>query len=478
MKRTKILATIGPASESEETLTKMVKAGLNAVRCNFSHGSAEDHKQRIKMIRRVAKKLGVTIGILGDLQGPKIRVAKFKNKEVLLQKGVEFILDADQPDDSGDVKSVGIDYKDLPNDVKKGDTLLLDDGKVILTVKKVDGNKVFTTVTVGGVLSNNKGINKKGGGLTAPALTDKDKRDIKLAAELEVDYLAVSFPRDGKDMEYARQLIKEAGWEYASLVSKIERVEAVANVDEIIDASDAVMIARGDLAVEVGQENVPAIQKMIIEKTREKDKIAITATQMMESMINSPTPTRAEVSDVANAVLDGTDVVMLSAETAAGDYPVETIQHMSRTCEAAEKSDLVSIVKKMNIEREYERIDTAVAMAAVNLANHLSVKAIVSLTESGASTRWMSRLNTRLPIYGLTRNKDTKGRMTLFRGVEPIQFDSTRMPRFYVNRSAVEELVKRGVVQEGDWVILTSGDHMGLHGGTNKIKVVQVGNVV
>ncbi|MCF6765176.1 pyruvate kinase [Thiotrichales bacterium 19S3-7] len=478
MKRTKVLATIGPASESEEVLSKMIKAGLNAVRCNFSHGSADDHRQRIKLIRKVAKKMGVTIGILGDLQGPKIRVSKFKDKKVLLEKGAEFTLDADQSVDSGDAKSVGIDYKALPQDVKKGDVLLLDDGKVVLTVKSVNGNKVLTEVTVGGILSNNKGINKQGGGLTAPALTEKDKEDIILAAELEVDYLAVSFPRDGKDMDEARTLIKEAGWEYASLVSKIERVEAVTNIDEIIDASDAVMIARGDLAVEVGQENVPAIQKMIIEKTREKDKIAITATQMMESMISCPTPTRAEVSDVANAVLDGTDVVMLSAETAAGDYPVETIQQMSRTCEAAEKSDLVSIVKKMNIERQYERVDTAVAMAAVYLANHISVKAIVSLTESGASTRWMSRLNTKLPIYGLTRNKDTKGRMTLFRGVEPIQFDSTRMPRFYVNRSAVEELVKRGVVQEGDWVILTSGDHMGLHGGTNKIKVVQVGNVV
>lgn len=477
-KRTKVLATIGPACESEDVLRQMIQAGLNAVRCNFSHGKADDHRERIKLVRRVAKKMGVTIGILGDLQGPKIRVSKFKDKQVILEKGAEFILDADQSVDSGDIKSVGIDYKDLPKDVKKDDILLLDDGKVVLTVKSVKGNQVITEVTVGGILSNNKGINKQGGGLTAPALTEKDKEDIKLAAELEVDYLAVSFPRDGKDMDEARKLITEAGWEYASLVSKVERVEAVENIDEIIDASDAVMIARGDLAVEVGQENVPAIQKMIIQKTREKDKIAITATQMMESMINAPTPTRAEVSDVANAVLDGTDVVMLSAETAAGNYPVETIQHMSRTCLAAEQSDLVSIVSKTNIERYYDRVDTAVAMAAVYLANHINVKAIVSLTESGSSTRWMSRLNTQLPIYGLTRNKDTQGRMTLFRGVEPISFDSTRMPRFYVNRSAVEELVKRGFVQEGDWVILTSGDHMGLHGGTNKIKVVQVGNVV
>ncbi|MCF6807766.1 pyruvate kinase [Thiotrichales bacterium 19S9-12] len=477
-KRTKILATIGPASESEEVLTQMIKAGLNAVRCNFSHGSHDDHRARIKLIRKIAKKLGVTIGILGDLQGPKIRVSRFKNKKIDLKKGNEFILDADQSVDSGDEKSVGIDYKALPKDVKKGDILLLDDGKVILTVKKVTGNKVLTEVTVGGPLSNNKGINKQGGGLTAPALTDKDKEDIKLAAELEVDYLAVSFPRDDNDMNEARKLIEEAGWRHASLVAKVERVEAVENIDRIVEASDAIMIARGDLAVEVGQENVPAIQKMIISKTRQQDKVAITATQMMESMITSPTPTRAEVSDVANAVLDGTDVVMLSAETAAGEYPVETIEQMSKTCQAAEQSDLVSIVKKPKANKAVERIDSAIALSAVFLANHVNVKAIISLTESGSTARLMSRINTHLPIYGLTRNQDTKGRMTLYRGVEPIDFDSTRMPRFYVNRSAVEELVKRGAVQEGDWVLLTSGDHMGVLGGTNKIKVVQVGNVV
>lgn len=477
-KRTKILATIGPASESEKVLRQMIAEGLNAVRFNFSHGSADDHRMRAKLVRKIADELGVTIGILGDLQGPKIRVSRFKNKKINLKKGAEFTLDADQDVDSGDEKSVGIDYKNLPKDVKTGDILLLDDGKVVLTVKSVSGNKVLTEVTVAGPLSNNKGINKLGGGLTAPALTKKDKEDIKLAAEIEVDYLAVSFPRDGKDMQQARDLIKKAGWDKASLVAKVERVEAVKNIDDIIDQSDAIMIARGDLAVEVSQENVPAIQKMIIRKTREKDKVTITATQMMESMITQASPTRAEVSDVANAVLDGSDVVMLSAETAAGDYPVETIRHMSKICQASEESDLVRISKKKNIERQYDRADEAVAMAAVYLANHINVKAIVSLTESGSTARWMSRLNTNLPIYGLTRNNDTKGRMTLYRGVEPISFDSTRMPRFYVNRSAIDELVKRNYVKEGDWVILTSGDHMGVLGGTNKIKVVQVGNVV
>jgi pyruvate kinase len=477
MKRTKILATIGPASESEDVLRGMIRAGLNAVRCNFSHGTPDDHKKRVDLIRKVSKEEGVPIGILADLQGPKIRVAKFKDKSVNLEQGKSFILDASMNKEDGDINAVGIDYKELPNDVEKGDILLLDDGKIILTVDKVDGTKVVTKVTVGGTLSNNKGINKKGGGLTAPALTEKDKEDIKTAAMIGVDYIAVSFPRDGKDMEYARKLAEEAG-SRAGLVAKMERTEAIQNMDEIIDASDAIMVARGDLAVEIGDENVPSVQKSLIRRTREKDKIAITATQMMESMITCSTPTRAEVSDVANAVLDGTDAVMLSAESAAGQYPVEAVAAMTRVCVAAEKSELVHIVAKNNIERQYDRVDEAVALSAIYLANHIEAKAIISLTESGSTTRWMSRINTNLPIFALTRNKDTIGRVTLYRGVTPVEFDSTRMPRFYVNRSAADELLKRGIVKEGDFCLLTSGDHMGMHGGTNKIKIVQIGNIV
>lgn len=477
MRRTKILATIGPASETPEVLRKMIKAGLNAVRCNFSHGTADDHRKRVQMIRDLAKEMGVPIGILADLQGPKIRVAKFENGKVTLEKGAEFTLDAEMDSEKGNQLTVGIDYKELPNDVNKGDILILDDGKIVLTVKKVNGLKVVCTVTAGGVLSNNKGINKKGGGLTAPALTEKDKEDIKTAASLHVDYVAVSFPRDGDDLRYARQLLKDQDCN-AGIVAKVERTEAVDNIDDIIMASDAVMVARGDLAVEIGDENVPAIQKMIINRTRELDKIAITATQMMESMISCPTPTRAEVSDVANAVLDGTDVVMLSAESAAGDYPVEAIATMDRVIKAAEQSSLLTIVTKSNIERGYKKVDEAVAISAVYLANHVEAKALLSLTESGSTALWMSRINTDLPIFALTRNKDTIGRMTLYRGVMPIEFDSTRMPKFYVNRSAIDELVKRKVVKEEDWIVLTSGDHMGVLGGTNKIKVVQVGNVL
>ena len=477
MRRTKILATIGPASESKAVLSKMVKAGVNAVRCNFSHGTADDHRKRVQLVREVAKTQGVHIGILADLQGPKIRVAKFKDKRVVLKKGADFILDADMDREAGDEKAVGIDYKALPKDVTKGDILLLDDGKIVLVVDEVRGNKVHCKVKVGGKLSNNKGINKKGGGLTAPALTEKDKEDIKTAAMLEVDYVAVSFPRDRKDLEYARKLLTEAGSK-AGIVAKVERAEAVSNIEAIIQASDAVMVARGDLAVEIGDENVPAVQKMIIRRARQMDKIAITATQMMESMIHSSAPTRAEVSDVANAVLDGTDAVMLSAESAAGSYPVETVSVMARVCEAAENNDLVDIVSRDTMSNNHERIDESVANAAVYLANHVKAKAIISLTESGSTALWMSRINTRLPIYALSRNTSTLGKMTLCRGVVPIEFDSTRMARFYVNREASLELEKRKAVKQGDWIILTSGDHMGVHGGTNKIKVIQVGNVV
>ena len=477
MKRTKILATIGPASESKTVLSQMVKAGVNAVRCNFSHGTADDHRKRVQLIREVAKEQGVHIGILADLQGPKIRVAKFTKGSVELKKGDSFVLDAEMDKDAGDQKAVGIDYKELPNDVERNDTLLLDDGKIVLTVAKVSGSQVHCKVAVGGKLSNNKGINKKGGGLTAPALTEKDKEDIKTAAALEVDFVAVSFPRDGQDIECARQLVQEAGCN-AGIVAKVERTEAVDNIEEVIQASDAIMVARGDLAVEIGDENVPAVQKMIIRRTRQLDKIAITATQMMESMISNSTPTRAEVSDVANAVLDGTDAVMLSAESAAGDYPVEAVAAMSRACEAAENSNLVDIVSKELVKRDHDRVDEAVANAAVHVANHVDAKAIISLTESGSTALWMSRINTHLPIYALSRNRTTLGKMTLYRGVVPIEFDSTRMARFYVNREAALELEKRGIVSQGDWMVLTSGDHMGVHGGTNKIKLIQAGNVV
>jgi len=472
MRRTKILATLGPSSESREALTAMIKAGVNAVRCNFSHGNAEEHRKRVDLIRSIAKEQDTYVGILGDLQGPKIRLSKFKNGSEMLKKDQKFILDSDLGVNDGNDKTVGIDYKELIQDIKPKDILLVDDGKIILEVESVKGNKATTKVVVGGKVSNNKGINKKGGGLTAPALTDKDKEDIKIAAMLQVDFLAVSFVRDGKDMVYARKLVNEAGWDPA-MVSKIERAEAILtdNLKAIVDASDLVMVARGDLAVEIGDENVPAAQKLIINTARQNDKGSITATQMMESMINSSSPTRAEASDVANAVFDGTDTVMLSAETAVGEYPVDTIEAMSRICISAEESKYSHMVKKAKIANCI-RVDQAVSVAAVEIANKIDAKGLIVLTEGGDTSRWMSRVNTNLPIYALSRNSTTLGAMTLFRGVVPIFFDSTRMSKLYVNRSACMELETRKLVKEGDILVLTSGDSMGVHGSSNKIKVI------
>lgn len=472
MRRTKILATLGPASENEDILRQMIAAGLNAVRCNFSHGTHEDHAKRIELVRRIAKEEGKVIGILADLQGPKIRVSKFKNKSVVLKNGDTFALDASLSGDVGDETQVGIDYKELPKDVSPGNTLLLDDGKIVLKVLSTDGVRVITEVMEGGTLSNNKGINKMGGGLTAPALTDKDKADILFLGTTEVDYVAISFPRDAEDIKEARRLLEQAGSK-AAIIAKIERTEAVDNIIEIINVSDGVMVARGDLAVEIGEEYVPGVQKNIIQQARTFDKLVITATQMMESMIESSTPTRAEVSDVANAVLDGTDAVMLSAETAAGKFPVKVIKEMDKICRAAEQHPSTRI-SKHRVECHFNRVDEAIAMAAMYAANHLDVQAIVAMTESGATPLWMSRISSALPIYGLTPNAATMGKMTLYRGVEPLPFHPRQHASDKVNTAALHELVKRQVVKSGERVLLTFGDHVGLHGGTNQIKIVEV----
>lgn len=477
MRRTKILATIGPASESKEVLGDMMRAGLNAVRCNFSHGTADDHQKRVSLVREVAADLGKRIGILADLQGPKIRIGAFIDDEITLNDGDTFILDANMAEDQGTQVAVGLAYKSLPHEVSTNDRLLLDDGRLILQVKSVEkDSQVVCEVIVGGVLKNAKGINKEGGGLSAPALTDKDRADIITAAGLGVDYVAVSFPRDAKDIELARSLVQKAGSK-AGIVAKIERIEAVGNIDEIIKASDAVMVARGDLAVEIGDENVPGVQKKIIERARALDCVVITATQMMESMITSPSPTRAEVSDVANAVLDGTDAVMLSAESATGAYPVKAIEVMDKICLSAEQHEIKSL-RSSDKSSCFARVDEAIAMSSIYVANHLNVKALISLTESGSTALWMSRINSKLPIYALTRNESTRGLMTLCRGVEPVYFDSTSMRKKDVNPEAVQVLVDKQVVATGDLVILTSGDHMGMHGGTNKMKVLEVGKVI
>ncbi|MCW5588536.1 MAG: pyruvate kinase [Legionellales bacterium] len=475
LRRTKIIATLGPATDDPMVLENMIKAGLDVVRLNFSHGSKEDHAKRIQMVRELAKKHQKHISVLSDLQGPKIRIARFKNNKITLKKGAKFILDANLEVNAGDELQVGIDYKELPNDVRAGDILLLNDGLMEFVVDKVHDQKIYCEVLVDGELSNNKGINRQGGGLSAKALTDKDKADLNIAVELGTDYLALSFPRNAEDVLEAKQLLTQAG-STAGVIAKVERVEAITAIDEIIDASDGVMVARGDLGVEIGDAELPAVQKHIIHQCRYRNKPVITATQMMESMIANPIPTRAEVFDVANAVLDGTDCVMLSAETATGHNPVKVIQAMSRICLGAEKNR-INLQSRNRMEVEIKRFDEAIAMSTMYCANHYNIKSIIALTESGSTPLWMSRIRSGIPIYGLTRSDQTLQKINLYRGVYPVKFDLSTMSPEEVNRAAVAELEKRNIVQKGDWVIITRGDLLGQHGHTNSLKIVEVGNV-
>lgn len=471
-RRTKIVATLGPASSDYETIKALLEAGVNMVRMNFSHGVAHDHQQRAELVRTAAKELDIEVAILADLQGPKIRIARFKDKKVVLKEGQKFILDGDLDLQSGDEHQVGIDYKELPQDVTSGDKLLLDDGRVVFVVDSVEGNKVYCTVEVGGTLSNNKGINKEGGGLSAPALTDKDKIDLKTAVAMNIDYIAISFPRSADDMHYARKLVKEAGGK-CGLVAKIERIEALPVLDEIINASDAIMVARGDLGVEIGDAELPAAQKHMIQRARALNKTVITATQMMESMIENSIPTRAEVFDVANAVLDGTDAVMLSAETASGKHPVLVVEAVARICLSAERQPLAQ-KSGHRIECVFNRIDEAVAMSTMYAANHMEIKAIIAFTESGYTPLLMSRIRSGIPIYALCPTESGCRKMCLYRGVYPIVFDDSGMDDHEVNRIAINKLEERGIVQAGDNVIITRGEKMGVIGSTNTMKILTV----
>lgn len=472
LRRTKIVATLGPASRDPKVLDRMIEAGVDVVRLNFSHGSAEEHIQAAELVRSLAKTRGRAVGVLVDLQGPKIRIGRFKDGKVTLKEGERFILDADCA--LGDATRVGLDYPDLVQDVSRGATLLLDDGRIELWVEEVEGSQVICKVVRGGVLSNNKGINRKGGGLSAAALTDKDIEDIKTAAQLKADYLAVSFPRSAADMQQAREILRAAGGR-AWLLAKIERAEAIDALPEILDASDAIMVARGDLGVEVGDAAVPALQKKMIRMARERNKLTITATQMMESMIASPIPTRAEVSDVANAVLDGTDAVMLSAETAVGKYPIEAIAAMHRVCIEAEKEVERPQFPLKAAEGGIVRVDEAIAKSAAFIALHLNVKAIAAMTQSGSTALWTSRISTHVPIYALTPEVETRRKVTLFRGVYPINFRPSSNDRDQLLAEAEEELRRRGAVRNGDLILLTIGEPIGKPGGTNTLKIVRVG---
>lgn len=471
---TKIVATLGPASSDPALLEQMIRAGVSVVRLNFSHGTAQDHIDRARLVREAAARAGLEVGIMADLQGPKIRVGKFAGNKVQLQNGQKFVLDADRTE-PGDGHAVGLDYKELPQDVTVGDVLLLADGLIVMEVEAVKGQAVHCTVVQGGELSNNKGINKKGGGLTAPALTAKDMEDIKTAMSFQADYVAVSFPQSAADMELARQLCNVAAAEYKhkpQLIAKIERAEAIPNLEEILRASDSIMVARGDLAIEVGNAAVPALQKRMIKLAREMDKTVITATHMMESMIHNPMPTRAEVSDVANAVLDGSDAVMTSAETAAGKFPLETVTEMAAICVAAEGAEEVKLDADFT-GKTFARIDQSIAMGALFTAYHLGAKALVALTDSGSTALWMSRHRIHIPIYALTPRVTTQRKMTLYRNVTPLLMD-TSADRDTALEQAEKHLKARGIVQSGDIYVITCGEPMGAPGGTNMLKICRV----
>lgn len=471
---TKIVATIGPASSDPEILKQMVLAGVDVVRLNFSHGKAQDHIDRAHLVREVAAACGREVAIMADLQGPKIRIGKFENSKINLERGSKFILDANC--ELGNNAQVGLDYKELPRDIRANDVLLLNDGLIVLIVDRVNGSSIYTTVKIGGELSNNKGINRLGGGLSAPALTAKDMEDIKTAMSFQADYVAVSFPKSPSDMIMARQLANiagEANKHKPQMIAKIERAEAIPLLQEILDASDGIMVARGDLAVEVGNAAVPALQKRMIKMARASNKLAITATQMMESMIVNAVPTRAEVSDVANAVLDGTDAVMTSAETASGKYPVETVEAMSAICLEAEKSDVVKLdADFLNVT--FTRIDQSIAYGALFTAYHLRVKAIVALTESGSTALWMSRHSIDIPIFAITPSLSTQRKAALLRNVRALELAGGH-DREASLKAVQDLLLEKGLVQNGDMVVLTWGEPMGQVGGTNALKIMKIG---
>ena len=475
-RQTKIIATIGPSTDSEDSIRGLIKAGVDVMRLNFSHSDKKTHIKRCKLARDISSQMKYHVGIMGDLQGPKIRIGKFKESSVMLENGKKFIIDSSHDIEAGDKDIVGTDYVELVKDITSKDSLLLDDGRIELKVKSIKGSQIVTEVVNGGLLYDCKGINKKGGGLSAPAIGEKDFEDIKLAAEIGVDYLAVSFTKTKEDIIQARKLLKEAGGN-GSIVAKIERSEAINNIDEIIEEADAIMIARGDLGVEIGDAQLPAVQKELITKARSKNKVVIIATQMMESMITNSIPTRAEVFDVANAVLDGTDAVMLSSETAMGDHPVQAVEAMGRICEGSEIENSAFLTNDTQ-KKSCLRTDEAIALACMQTAENIKAQAIAALTESGKTALWMSRVNHTIPIFALTTHIDTLRKVTLYRGVYPAHLKTINTNHAQVNKDAINVLTNLGVAKDNDLVIITKGDLAGIQGGTNAMKIVKVGHLV
>ena len=471
LRRTKIVATLGPACSAPETLRAMLAAGVDVLRINFSHADAT-FVQTIATARQIATELNRPLAIMADLQGPKIRIGRFKNNFITLVDGQKFTLSCGGDTASGDETGVAVIYPDLCNELAVNDRLLLDDGLIELAVTAVKSPLIECVVIEGGVLSNNKGINRKGGGLAAGALTDKDRIDMAAAVVAGVDYIILSFVKDASDIRSTRQLLKKLGAKYIPIVAKIERTEALEHLEEIIYEADAIMVARGDLGVEIGAAEVPAIQKRIIEQTRRLNKIVITATQMMESMIKLPQPTRAEVSDVANAILDGTDAVMLSAETASGLYPVKVITMVDKICISAEKHAAFFFHDGQE-SCSYQRADQAIAMATMHVANHFPIKAIIALTESGSTPLWMSRLSSTVPIFAISDNEGTVRKLSLVNNVYPLFFDYRHMKGKDINQQVVNHMLKKGLVAKDTYVLLTHGTTIGKPGGTNCMEIVR-----
>ena len=476
MRRTKIIATLGPATDKPGMLEKLMVAGVDVFRLNYSHQTHDDHERRMKEIRRLSLKHKHAVAIIADLQGPKIRIEHFKNGKIQLREGANFKINTGLARDAGDETQVGVSYKELSKDVKADDKLMVDDGRIVLHVKTVDEHIIDCEVITGGELSDNKGINLQGGGLSASAVTDKDIEDMNHAAAIKVDFIAISFPRDAEDIKKARKMMGECGC-MAQIIAKIERAEALNHIEEIIEASDAIMIARGDLGVEIGDAALPPVQKSLIKMARDMDRAVITATQMMESMIEHKIPTRAEVFDIANAVIDGTDAVMLSGETSIGHYPDKAVESMSRICEEAEKQRSVR-VSDHRLNQRFETAPEAIAMSSMYSANHIGAKAICALTETGGTCLWMSRISSGIPIFAFTRHTATRRRVALYRGVYPMKFDITHTDPLEANKQMIEQLIEQGAVEDGDFVIITKGDLRGRRGGTNNMKIIQVGQAL
>ena len=473
-RQAKIIATLGPATDSYDSMSRLLKAGVDVVRLNLSHG---DHKQleaRVKMVKQISEDLHRPIAMMFDLQGPKIRIANFDEGSVHLKRGDEFtlVVGMSKP---GNKNCVGVTYLKLAKDCKKGDMLLLDDGRITMQVKKISGNNLTCKVVNGGVLKDRKGLNKKGGGLSTNSITTKDKQDIKIAVKLGADYIAVSFVRSAEDIRIARRLITKAGGD-AHIIAKIETAEAVKNHEDllaIVKESDGTMIARGDLGVEIGETQLIGMQKNLIAMCRANYRIAITATQMMETMIENPLPTRAEVFDVANAVLDGTDAVMLSAETASGKHPHLVVETMGRICLGADsyhgESDPLALESSKS--PKIERINRAIAMAAVRTAHSIDgVVALVSLTESGSTALYMSRTNTAIPIYGLSSHHKALRKMMLYRDVVPLYFEQ---PPEQAGMAVLDFMRRQKLIKKGERIVLTSGMNRLVSGGTNTMRVLE-----